>query len=75
MQNIQNMNESYSTGYLLRIGGLFTAVFSLLGGAIFTFAVPSSCSVVGGFGMVFFTILLAASIIAFVLGLVLDRRS
>ncbi|MFC2038404.1 hypothetical protein ACFLUG_01350 [Chloroflexota bacterium] len=67
--------EKNSVGADIRLGGLITAILSLVTGLIFAFATPDSCSLVGGLGVVFFSFLVVAGIMVFFSGLIVEKRS
>lgn len=64
-----------STGInLVRTGGAFTAVFSLVIGVFVLFATSGACTFVSGLLLVFLGILLIIGILGFLLGNALSRR-
>ena len=66
--------ENSSIGNMMRMGGLVTAGVSLVAGTVFTFAMPTSCSIIGSLGMVFFFFLAIVGAIVFLSGLVIEKR-
>ncbi len=59
---------------LLRIGGAFTAVFSLVVGLLVLFVIPGACSFVGGLQLIILGFLFIGGVFAFLIGLVLSRK-
>ena len=55
-------------GSVLRIGGAFTAVFSVVVGALVLFAIPTACSFVGSLQLIIFGFLFIGGVLAFLLG-------
>ena len=52
----------------LRIGGAFTAVFSLVMGLLVLFVIPGACSFVGGLQLLLLGFLFVIGVLAFFLG-------
>ncbi len=59
---------------LLRIGGAFTAVFSLVVGLLVLFVIPGACNFVSGLQLIFLGFLFIIGALAFFLGAVLSRQ-
>lgn len=59
---------------VLRIGGAFTVVFSVVVSMLVLFAIPVACSFVSGLQLVFLGVLLIIGMLTFLLGLALSRR-
>lgn len=58
----------------LRVGGAFTAVFSVVVGVIILFALPVACSFVGGLELIILGFLFIIGVLAFFIGVVLSWR-
>ena len=56
------------TGGVLRIGGAFTAVFSLAIGFLVLFVLPSACTFVGSLQLLMLGLLFVSGVIMFLLG-------
>ncbi len=61
-------------GSLLRIGGAFTAVFSLVVGLLVLFVIPGACTFVSGLQLIFLGFLFVIGVLAFFLGNALLRK-
>ncbi len=59
---------------LLRIGGAFTAVFSLVVGLLVLFVIPGACSFVSGLQLIILGFLFVVGTFAFFLGNALLRK-
>ncbi len=57
----------------LRIGGAFTAAFSLVVGMLVLFVIPAACSFVSGFELLLLGGLFIIGVLIFLIGLVLQR--
>lgn len=55
-------------GEVLRLGGAFTAAFSVVMALLVLFVLPSSCSFVGGLELVFLGFSLIIGVLTFFLG-------
>ena len=53
---------------VLRIGGGFTAIFSLAMGLLVLFVIPSACSFLGGIELVILGFLFIIGVLAFIVG-------
>ncbi len=62
------------TGKTLRIGGAFTAIFSLAMGLLVLFVIPSACTFVGSLQLAILGLLFLGGLFVFLFGLVLSRR-
>jgi hypothetical protein len=61
------------TGRVLRVGGAFTAIFSLAMGLLILFVVPIACSFVGGIQLIVLSFLFIGGLLALLLGKTLWR--
>ena len=68
------VRQSSVGGSLLRIGGAFTAVFSLAVGLLVLFVIPGACSFVSGLELIFLVFLFIIGVLAFFLGNALSRK-
>jgi hypothetical protein len=59
---------------LLRIGGAFTVVFSLVVGLLVLFVIPGACSFVSGLELIILGFLFIVGVVTFFLGNALLRR-
>ncbi len=59
---------------LLRVGGAFTAVFSLVVGLLVLFVIPGACTFVSGLQLLILGFLFIVGVLAFFLGNVLSRK-
>ncbi len=59
---------------LLRVGGAFTAVFSLVMGLFVLFVVPIACTFVGSLQLAILGLLFVLGALTFLIGVVLSRR-
>ncbi len=59
---------------LLRLGGAFTAVFSLVMGIFILFVIPIACSFVGSLQLLILGFLFVGGVLAFLFGVVLSRE-
>lgn len=59
---------------LLRVGGAFTAVFSLAMGLLVLYVIPVACSFVGSLQLAILALLFVGGVLAFLIGVVLSRR-
>ncbi len=62
------------TGTILRVGGGFTAVFSLAIGLLVLFVIPSTCSFVGSIQLLILGLLFIGGVLTFLVGLLLSQR-
>jgi hypothetical protein len=60
-------------GRVLRVGGAFTAIFSLIIGLLVLFVIPTACSFVGSFQLIILGFLFIVGWLAFFLGKTLLR--
>ncbi len=56
------------SGSVLRIGGAFTALFSLVVGVLVLFVIPGACTFVSGLQLIVLGFLFVAGVLAFLLG-------
>ena len=68
------MQQERPNGSVLRVGGGFTAIFSLAMGLLILFAIPSACSFVGSIQLLMLGFLFIIGILAFILGQVLTHK-
>ena len=68
-----NQNPT-SSSLLLRTGGAFTAVFSLVMGLLVLFVIPSACSFLSGLELIILGFLFIVGVASFFLGNALLRR-
>ncbi len=68
-----NQNPT-SSSLLLRTGGAFTAVFSLVVGLLVLFVIPGACSFVSGLELIILGFLFIVGVASFFLGNALLRR-
>jgi membrane protein implicated in regulation of membrane protease activity len=59
---------------LLRVGGAFTAVFSLVMGLFVLFVIPVACTFVGSLQLAILGLLFVLGALTFLIGVVLSRR-
>ncbi len=59
---------------VLRIGGAFTAVFSLAIGLLVLFVIPGACSFVSGLQLILLGLLFVVGVLAFLIGNALLRK-
>ncbi len=59
---------------LLRVGGAFTAVFSLAVGLLVLLVIPGACTFVSGLQLVFLSFLFVVGVLIFFLGNALSRK-
>ncbi len=59
---------------LLRIGGAFTAVFSLAIGLLVLFVIPGACSFLAGLELIILVFLFVVGVLAFLIGNALLRK-
>ncbi len=59
---------------LLRIGGAFTAVFSLAMGLLVLFVIPGACTFLSGLELIFLGFLFIIGVLAFFFGNALSRK-
>jgi len=59
---------------LLRIGGAFTAVFSLAVGLLVLFIIPGACTFLSGLELIFLGFLFIIGVLAFFFGNALSRK-
>ena len=69
------INRGHSIGSTLRVGGGFTAVFSLVVGLLVLFVIPGACSFLGGIQLIILAFLLIVGVIAFSCGQFVLKRS
>ena len=60
--------QGHMNGSALRIGGAFTAVFSVLVGALVLFAIPTACSFVGSLQLIILGFLFIGGVLTFLFG-------
>jgi hypothetical protein len=66
--------QRHMNGSVLRIGGGFIAVFSVVVGVLVLFAIPTACSFVGSLQLIILGFLFIGGVIAFLLGGILSRK-
>ena len=64
----------HMSGSVLRIGGGFTAGFSLVVGLLVLFAIPTACSFVGSLQLIILGFLFIGGVLAFLLGGISSRK-
>lgn len=69
------MQDKVDLGSVLRLGGVFSIVFSVVVGALIMFIAPLACSAVGGLSLLFLGLLFLVGLAALFAGLLLSRRS
>ena len=62
------------TGTILRIGGGFTAIFSLAMSLLILFVIPIAFTFIGSLQLVILGLLFLGGLLVFLFGLVLSRR-
>ena len=67
------IKPNYSNDSILRVGGAFTAAFSLAMGILILYVIPGACSFVGSIQLVILGFLFVAGIFAFLIGSVWQR--
>ncbi len=60
---------------MLRIGGAFTAIFSLAMGLLVLYVIPTACSFLGSLQLIILGFLFIAGLLSFFLGYALMRKS
>ncbi len=68
------IRQDFVGGSVLRIGGAFTAVFSLVVGLLILFAIPGACTFVSGLQLIFLGFLFIIGVLTFFLGNALSRK-
>ncbi len=68
------VKQNPTSSSVLRIGGAFTAVFSLVVGLLVLFVIPGACTFVGSLQLLILGFLFVIGVLAFLLGNALLRR-
>jgi len=63
--------KNHSNARIMRIGGGFVALFSLVMTLLILFAIPNACSFVGGIQLIALILLFIIGLIAFIIGQVM----
>ena len=66
--------QGHMNGSVLRIGGAFTAGFSLVVGLLVLFAIPGACIFVTGLELLILGFFFIGGVIAFLLGEISSRK-
>ncbi len=68
------ISQNLAGNNLLRIGGAFTAVFSLVVGLLVLYVIPSACSFFTSLELLILGFLFIGGVLTFLVGLLLSRR-
>jgi membrane protein implicated in regulation of membrane protease activity len=68
------VTQTASNVSLLRVGGAFVAIFSVVVAALILFVIPVACTFVGSIQLLLLGLLFIAGVVSFLFGQVLSRR-
>ncbi len=69
------IKRNHTNGELLYLGGVFTAAFSAVVGAIILFATPIACTFVGSLQLLILGFLFLIGVSALLIGVAMSRKS